>query len=264
MIREAISLAEKKYINSTRTMKEIELMKNGNIPITPSLLKEFERPMEMYHVTDTQGLRNLIKIQNQKKVIAGFTQGSHFISDGALTDGGVLVKLKGQASWESAHDVGTILDRNGNRWILWDTSTNSSYIYDNFTSIIYTRLFDFFDADGGLNSYGDVQDSIDKLDGKGKQQFIKFYFDEARKLMTKKFKKELTKIQKEESDKWFGSDEVLMHSAKIIDVNVIVDDINYIEFEEEDRDIDIKSLSKSKKLKYSGYITKNQIAGISL
>ena len=141
MIREILE----KYVNTPRVAgSEWEMMIHGNIPVTPSLWKQFEVNREMYHITDVDGIVNLKKIEGQKKEVAGFTSGNDSVAgingNGRLTDGNVLVKLKGKASIESPHDMGTYLDRNGNRWLPWDQTLGEVYandfLWENFTKKI--------------------------------------------------------------------------------------------------------------------------------
>ena len=220
MIREILE----KYVDSHRSVKEWDMMLHGNIPITPSMMKSLETTREMYHITDVPGLINLKKIEGQKKIVAGFTRGSDTIADGALTDGTVLVKLKGKSPFSGVHDLGTFLDRNGNRWLPWDqivqdNGPHGDFLWNNFTKPMTDKQIIYF----GVKTPEDVFFKVQYLDGKGKNKFIKWYFDESKKILTKKFFRDLQMIMEEQKYMWYGSDEVLMHSFKIQEIKVVTD-----------------------------------------
>ncbi len=258
MIREIIE----KYIDTPRIAgSEWEMMARGNIPITPSLWKEFEIDKELYHITDFEGLVNLKKIEGQKKMIAGFNTGSKTLAygDGRLTDGTILVKLKGKASFQSPHDLGTYLDRNGNRWIPWDQALGgySDFLWDNFTEKMANKMNSYL----GISKKDAPIIELSKKSGKEKQTFIKWYYDEAKKLITKSFIKKFLKELENTMDQWMPGDETLLHSFKILDVKIVVDSKELIDLV--GANLDKNKLIKSN-IKNSGIITRAEVTKLKI
>ncbi len=116
--------AKEKYISEIKSRtgwtqnKEWAFAAAGYLPLSPSILQEFEKNIkDVYHVTDIKSYPKLKTIQNRRIDIAGFTKASMGVVKGLLTDGELLVTLKGQTSVIFEGDVNTELDRNGIRWI---------------------------------------------------------------------------------------------------------------------------------------------------
>ncbi len=260
MIREILE----KYVNSPRIAgAEWELMLKGNIPVTPSLWKQFEVDREIYHLTDYDGMVNLKKIEGQKKMVAGFTEGGRAVAfgGGKLTDGTVLAKLKGKVSFSSPHDMGTFLDRNGNRWIPWDEvlGMDNEYVWINFTKKITDKIKKRYKIKDNMEDYLKMY----SLTGKEKHDFIKWYFDEAKKLLTKKFIKGLLKQLEITMSHWRPGDEALIHSFKIIDVKTVM---NYNELDGFELN-QLKMLEdwlKGDNIKVSGRITRDEIVKLRI
>ena len=59
------------YVTTRSHNKEWQFAADGFIPLSPSILKEFERDVKgVYHVTDIKGLQKLAKLEGKAK---GFT-----------------------------------------------------------------------------------------------------------------------------------------------------------------------------------------------
>ena len=264
MIKEALQEINerKKYINSHRTTSEIELMMHGNIPITSNTMKKFEVDKEVFHLTDLLGAINLKKIQGQFKMIAGFSKGSDSIAPGGgkLTDGNVLTKLKGKASFISPHDLGTYLDRNGDRWIPWDQAVQSDFLWDNFTKKITTKIKKKF----GLEDSDSIEyyTKILTLSKKESNLFVKWYFEESKKLLTKTFIKKFLIELNRESLMWQPSDETLLHSFSILDVKVVTDDQPSAVGETETLMLESELAEAS--IEVSGRLTRKQVSKLKI
>ena len=261
MIRKALEILEKRYVNNDFTSKEWELASKGFLPLTPSIMKNFETPIKKaYHITDLEGLEMLKKLQNQKKQIPCFTKGSEGISGGARTMGQYMVELSGISSFESPSDISSELSRNGYRWLPPMTDNGSYVIDDLFSSKIKKKMVKYFNIKGddewGIEPELQIGNIVYDLDGKGKAKFIKWYFDEAKKLITKAF---ITKIKKSignaQGDMW-NNNELFVHSIKILNVKTIVPP--YDAPEEELYTIRKGRIEKVG-VKYGGYILQNDI-----
>lgn len=215
-----------KYIDNPRAIKEWQLMQKGYMPLTPSILKDFEIPVTAYHVTSVRMYKNLVKLQKKRKDIPCFTKGSKGLSLGAWEDTELLLKLKGYSSFESIGDLSSILDRNGHRWISTDTMKNSKtnlYVNNNFTVPINKKLIQYFNLENRMQ----ISNVIDNLTQKGKQEFIKFYYDSAKELITQKLLKEVNKTLStdiENSNNKYTNNEILLHNFEIVDIKIVASD----------------------------------------
>jgi hypothetical protein len=200
-----------------------------SMPLSTSILQEFERESPIaYHVTDLRGFNTLVKLQGKRKDVACFTRGSEGISKGAITDGTILVKLSGKSSFYSGVDFKSRLDRNGNRWIgkFGDVNYGSenikdSIIYKEFSKIMKDKIMAIYPID----SITDMWPLLDEYSsGKEKAEFIKWYYDETKKIINKKF---IQKVQKNmakltgSSGGEYNNDELFLHDFKILEVDII-------------------------------------------
>lgn len=215
-------LAEK-YVDSGK--KEWQLMGKFYLPLSPSLLQQFEIFIpKCWHVTDLKGLEKLPSLQGKRKDIAVFTRGSQGIARGAWSRGGILVELEGKNSFNSDKDFMSVLDRNGIRWIspYGDSPDDeaSSVIYNDFSKIMKKRVMEEIPID----DISEFPAFLADANGKDKAFIIKWYYDEAKKIINKSFIKKVTKkiesrvFKKSER---YTNDELLLHDFKILDVKII-------------------------------------------
>ena len=224
------------FVNIRSHNKEWQFAADGFIPLSPSILKEFERDVKgVYHVTDIEGLQKLAKIQGKRVDIATFSKGSKALSRGLLRSAEILVTLDGKSSIDFANDVATRVDRNGIRWL----SSHGS-ITKNVNDIAFAfgqkvlkkvvRNFDIPEAVPGSSTrtvplHIRVGNWIHDKDGKTKRKFLKFYHGEAKKLINKQL---IDKINKALSGKgwvpYLGHDEILLHNFKIVSSRIILGD----------------------------------------
>ena len=185
MIREILE----RYINNKNTRKEWEMASRGMLPLTPNIMKEFEEKVNTaYHVATFKGLQGIKKIQGQKKQIAAFTKGAEGISKGAMDSADFLVTLSGISSLTVEGDMGSALSRNGYRWLF------PQYRDGGFTDIMRYKIMKKYN----LEDYMEIGPYIrDDLDGKGKGQFVSWYFDEMKKMIDKNKRNKLQHLQKE-------------------------------------------------------------------
>lgn len=243
-----------KYISGDRK-KEWELMIEGFMPLTPSILKEFEIFIpKVYHVTDFFEVKNIMKLQGKRKDIATFTKGSEGIAMGAIADAEVFFELEGYSSFQSGQDFESMLDRNGHRWL--NPMKDKGLIVNNkFTVPMKKAIVEKYN----LKDRFGISSLVNNMSGKEKASFIKFYFNTAKKLTTKSLLKEI----KESIEKTYSSDynnnEILLHNFKVKSIKLILD----TDFEDEDS----KEEAWNNFINYSdeevdGYITRLEIERI--
>ena len=253
MIREAL---KKYYFNNTnRAEKEWQLAAEGHLPIPASLLKKFETPIdEVYHACSINSLQRVLKNQNKKVQISTFSKGSTGIADGARQTSEVLIVLRGKTSFRAGMDMGDVTDRNGYKW-LGRYSGSGGVLEKGFTFPMFDKMFKYFNLK--TENISKIIQTVSDLDGKGKAKFIKWYFDESKKYLTKKF---LTKIQKDLEDDMefnltFNNDEVILHDYKVKNIYIIGkgDSIKTDK---------LKGRLKALKIPHSGLISSGDVAGL--
>jgi len=224
------------YVNIRRHNKEWQFAADGYIPLSPSILKEFERDVKgVYHVTDIEGLQKLAKLEGKRVDIATFSKGSKALSRGLLRSAEILVTLDGKSSIDFANDVATRVDRNGIRWL---SSHGSAQVKVNDIAFAFgreilkkvVRNFQIPEEVPGSSTrtvplHIRVGNWIHDKDGKTKRNFLKYYHTEAKKLINKQL---IDKINKAVSGKgWIshlGHDEILLHNFKIVSSRIILAD----------------------------------------
>jgi len=223
MFRQALKSIQERYIANSSAEKEWKLASEGYMPMTPSILKEFEIDVtKAYHTTDMDGLETLKKLQGSKKEISAFFLGSEGLSQGARTLTEVVVELSGKSSFHAVTDFYSALSRNGYKW-LRPLMTEKDYVVNNDFSVpMFGKMIEYFSVKDRFA----VRNVVKNLDGKGKANFVKWYMDESKKLITKKL---LTKIQdsiSKRSHDTFNNDELFLHQFKIDSVDVVKEKIS--------------------------------------
>ena len=224
------------YVNIRRSNKEWQFAADGFIPLSPSILKEFERDVKgVYHITDIKGLQKLARLQGKRVDIATFSKGSKGLSSGLLRTAEVLVTLDGKSSIDFAGDVSSKVDRNGIRWLSSHGRISqevNDIVFALGRKILKKVVSNFKIPEASDPVYNrtvplhiGVGNWIHDKDGKTKRKFIKYYHTEAKKLINKKL---INKINDTfswyVSDKYelpFGHDEILLHNFKIVNSKLI-------------------------------------------
>ena len=235
MDREKITFLE--FVNVRSHNKEWQFAADGYIPLSPSILKEFERDVKgVYHVTDIEGLQKLAKIQGKRVDIATFSKGSKALSRGLLRSAEILVTLDGKSSIDFVNDIATKVDRNGIRWLSSHSGGGSDKVKDvvfAFGQTILKKVVRNFQIPEAVPGSGmrtvplriRVGNWIHDKDGKTKRNFLKYYHTEAKKLINKSL---IDKINKALSGKgwvpYLGHDEILLHNFKIVSSRIILGD----------------------------------------
>jgi len=215
-----------KFIKGNNVSKELDYMSKGFIPLSPSILKEFEIDIDMaWHITSRKNLETLKKLQGKRKQIPTFTTGSDGISYGAQSAAEILVNLSGKSSFRGKYDFFSKLDRNGLRWL--DPMGYSDLgAHNKFTVPMNAKIIKYLEDENfgdDLDRF-DIPDAIKDMAGKEKAKFIKFYLDTAKKMMNKKMLELInTAIESGFKGTW-NNDEVLLHDFTINYVMTIVDE----------------------------------------
>ena len=235
--------AKEKYISEVKSNtgwtrnKEWAFAAAGYLPLSPSILQEFEKDLDKaYHVTDVKNYSKLKSIQGRRVDIATFTKASTGIVKGLLTDGEVFVTLKGKTSVMFEGDVNTELDRNGIRWLKpnGNVSQRVNDLVYGFSTDISNRVIKYFDVSredpAGRRSKLPEEISIhnwiwDKPGGV-KRQFLNYFYAEAKKLVNKQLIDKINKALgwRDQQGIWnnITHDEILLHNFKILDTKLII------------------------------------------
>ena len=221
------------FVNIRSHNKEWQFAADGFIPLSPSILKEFERDVKgVYHVTDIEGLQKLAKIQGKRVDIATFSKGSKALSRGLLRSAEILVTLDGKSSIDFVNDIATKVDRNGIRW-LSSHASGSDKVKDiafAFGQKVLKKVVRNFKISEEVPGSGTrtvplhirVGNWIHDKDGKTKRNFLKYYHTEAKKLINKQLIDKINKaVSSVDSLRAFGHDEILLHNFKIVNSKLI-------------------------------------------
>jgi len=249
-----------KFIKGNNVSKELDYMSKGFIPLSPSILKEFEIDIDMaWHITSRKNLETLKKLQGKRKQIPTFTTGSDGLSYGAQSSAEILVNLSGKSSFRGEYDFFSKLDRNGLRW-LDPMGYSDLTAHNKFTVPMKAAIVKYLEDE----NFGDDLDrfaiprEIKGMSGKEKSRFIKFYLDTAKKMMNKKMMSIInTAINSGFKGDW-NNDEVLLHNFKINYVMTIIDEGG----NEMMNNVDVKKtieLCEDLKLVYDGEINRQDI-----
>ena len=220
------------YVNIRDHNKEWQFAADGFIPLSPSILKEFERDVKgVYHITDIKGLQKLARLQGKRVDIATFSKGSLGLSFGLLRKAEVLVTLDGKSSVDFAGDVGSKVDRNGIRWLSSHGSISkkvNDIVFAFGREILKKVMSNFKIPEASDPVYNrtvplhiGVGNWIHDKDGKTKRKFIKYYHTEAKKLVNKQLIDKINKAVSRPGLKAFQHDEILLHNFKIVNSKLI-------------------------------------------
>lgn len=215
------------YVNVRKHNKEWQFMGDGYLPLSPSILKDFEVDVkDVYHVTTIKGLKKLARLQGKRVDVSGFTRGSKGVSQGLLSDSEILVTLTGKSSVEFDNDVNTRTDRNGIRWLSPNGNVSSrlnARIFQ-FGQKIFPKIIKHFDipSKGTKSMFKyDVGNWIHDKDGKTKKEFIKFYHQQAKKIINSSLIKAMQNDISYNDIMNFDHNEILIHNFKITNSKLI-------------------------------------------
>jgi len=221
--------------------KEWAFAAAGYLPLSPWIMQEFEQDISRaYHVTDIKSYPKLKQIQGRRVDIACFTKASSGVVKGLLTDGELLVTLKGKTSVIFQGDVNSELDRNGVRWLKTNGNLSqrvNDIVYE-FSTEISKRVIKHFDVDmedhtGRRSKLPDeisIHNWIWDEPGGVKKKFLDYFYAETKKLVNKSFIDRINKAlgwrDKAGVYSNITHDEIFLHNFKIIDTELILNEEN--------------------------------------
>lgn len=209
---------------------EWQFMSKVSLPLTPTLLQSVEKNIDKaYHITDISGFKTLYKLQGKRKSISCFTIGSRGISQGAKTDGVILVKLQGKSSFYSRTDFYSKLDRTGTRWISkygdvdGKLDSKDSVIYNLFAKVMEKKILKKYP----IKNIDELFLYIKEMDRKEKTIFIKWYYSESKKIINKSFINSVIKKMELYGGHahTYTNDELLLHNFKILNVYIVFENV---------------------------------------
>lgn len=121
------------------------------LPISRPMMRRLnlsETEAKGLHITNIEGMKNLISNQNSARQIAVMTwissinEAESLFKGGVATDGGVACLVHGEMSLKVDWDVYSHVDKQGRRWIDLDLlSHDKGYAFDQFLGL-YTNMMD--------------------------------------------------------------------------------------------------------------------------
>ena len=95
------------------------------IPLSPSIFKRIwpeSVRSRVFHLTDHDGIKKLIKMQGGKRSISAFyNMEVSRISYGIQTEGGYVVEMDADVLVAAPDDIASQPDKTGRRWLVWST-----------------------------------------------------------------------------------------------------------------------------------------------
>jgi hypothetical protein len=199
-------------LNLNESEKEWEYMLDFMVPVKPGYF-DFQETTTVYRIAGIQSPSDMKKREGKKGIYTGFTKGSTGVSRGIFSGSKYLWELEGKVQFDSEHDFYTRLDRNGYRWF-------KSEFFEKKMEVKVKEYFKKRNLEGYswsfYNEYLDKENP--KIRGERKRDFIKWYYDESKKLI-KKYNKEIIQEVKEKHKNptaGYDNDEVLFNEYKII------------------------------------------------
>ena len=157
------------------------------IPLSSAIIdKVFPEKIQtvVFHVTDIKGGENLIKLQNKKKSVSAFffMDTSYLMQGIKSNNGGTIAELNGNVIASASHDVMSMPDKTGRRWISYADIADHVPMEDDLIDLIsklankYNWHTDIEDVTDG-NTFGKYWELQGLLDNKSKSLLIKDYVD---------------------------------------------------------------------------------------
>ena len=164
------------------------------IPLSSAVInKVFPEKIQtvMFHVTDIKGGEGLIKLQNKKKsVSAFFFMDTNYLTQGIKANSGVIAELDGNVIASASHDIMSMPDKQGRRWISYADIADHVPMEDDLIDLIselankYNWHTDIEDVTDG-NTFGKYWQLQGLLDNKSKSLLIKDYIGGMTKILKK-------------------------------------------------------------------------------
>ncbi len=247
--------------------KEWEMMLDLYVPLKPSYFKL--KKNIVYRIAGENSAKNILKNQKKKILYSGFWNGSEALSRGISSGGDFLWELEGDIVFRGEYDFFTYLDRNGYKWF------SSNY----FKTKMRPRIEKYFEKNWGNKILGgwyaslvgtyfkgtDLQmaqnsPELKKIIGKRKQDFIKWYYDESKKILNLKKSIKIIKdeIESNKSITW-QNDEVVFNNYIVKGVFITIANNKNIT-----RLQSLYDTIKDLNIKFKGFIKQTDISMINV
>ncbi len=260
-----------------RANKEWKMMVKGKLPLRDIIIDNTFKVPKAFRVSGLLSLKWTTKQQGQKKQLPAFLRSSKAVAVGAPSGNEILIELEGESDLHLPLDSGTIMSRNGYRWIFdWQllekmlpdwhdniTKELKGYFkknYPNEINLIY-----------GSDTYSQAV-IIDHIDtywtGKEKADFIKWYFDTTKKITKKEniYEKLKKAVQEWYDIGSFKNDEILLQNYKIKGI-WLIDHTKGLNSKEEYQEFyrsELKFLKRFKSIKFCGIVSQDDVAKINV
>jgi len=235
-----------------------EMLANARIPITEEITKVLDaksKMIECYHATSLEYLDNTIKIQKSSNQISAFTHGLANLMNNISVKPDILLVLKGKALIQFDHDIISHPDQNGTRWLSTDNADKSNFLQEAIKLKIVKEMLNIADIQDDPYDFlkpSKFLEVFDNLSSTSQSTITSLYIRHLEKILKKqmyiKIVKNVLKINKRDSK----YNEIILSNFKIIGVYAL--EANRLAFNRDN----IEELIKSKKLKYLGFITKDE------
>ena len=230
MLREIVEGSVPKSKTQSRSRDILLHILDGDIPLSPKVLKFMEKPKKQYyfHSLNPAYITSLIKRQGKKQQISVFdTWKNDDIFSGAddlWIDNPIVAVLYGDYSFKFPVDAWTNYDKEGNRWIVsyngFEEELEKVLVnIKEYTFKKMTRLFRLGVINFKENRFHYLTNSnnLDELFPRGtRTELIKSYFDNIY-LAFKKYEKPLKKALSEKHNNSTSYNEIVAYNYKIIE-----------------------------------------------
>ena len=229
-----------------------EGIKDVKIPISPAIFRRiWPKPVrtKVFHLTDFDGVKKVIKMQGGKRSISAFfNMDDIVIETGIKSEGGFVLEMKADVLAASQDDMSSQPDKTGRRWMTFSTlmnkptdsdpglggATKLKKIENDIKEMLINIIVDHSDITPVPNvnkAWGYLGKSVG---GKEKSLIIKDYLDGMEKVMKKHSKvlgsllTDYTKKRIQEPDPDSGEkpmwDELVVNNFTIEKVHVVTGD----------------------------------------
>tara|TARA_Y100001951_G_C11289199_1_gene270964 strand:+ start:1668 stop:2549 length:882 start_codon:yes stop_codon:yes gene_type:complete len=218
------------------------------IPLSPSIFKRIwpeSVRSRMFHLTDHEGIKKLIKMQGGKKSISAFyNMEASRLSYGIQTEGGYVAELDADVLVAAPDDIASQPDKTGRRWLVWSTILDElgggnrvKGMESHFLNLLETIIHEYTPEDigkiersRGIPQYWSSFSRLLRVKGTKKELslVIRDYIDGMEKIM-KTYSKPLrsiftdyvkTRIRDEEEQTGTDWDELVVNNFKIKEIHV--------------------------------------------
>ena len=218
------------------------------IPLSPSIFKRIwpeSVRSRVFHLTDHEGIKKLIKMQGGKKSISAFyNMDASRLSYGIQTEGGYVAELDADVLVAAPDDIASQPDKTGRRWLVWSTILDElgggnrvKGMESHFLNLLDTIIHEYTPEDigkierkRGIPQYWSSFARLLRVKGTKKELslVIRDYIDGMEKIM-KTYSKPLrsiftdyvkTRIRDEEEQTGTDWDELVVNNFKIKEIHV--------------------------------------------